>query len=114
VKTSLHGLKQSPRMWYQKFDTCILGLDLSRNKDDHYVYSRIVGNHFIYAVFCVDDMLLIGNNKEIIEDVKNHLSSEFDMKNIGVANFILEMEIKRDQENKKLWLNPRKYVDTLL
>jgi hypothetical protein len=50
----------------------------------------------------VDDMLLIGNNKEIIKDVKTRLYSKFDMKYLGPANFILGMEIKRDWENMKL------------
>jgi hypothetical protein len=30
-------------------------------------------------------MLLIGNEKEIIQDVKTQLSSKFDMKNIGAS-----------------------------
>jgi hypothetical protein len=47
-------------------------------------------------------MLLIGNNKDIIQDLKTHLSSKFDMKDIGAANFILGMEIKTDRENGKL------------
>jgi len=50
-------------------------------------------------------MLLIGNNKEIIQYVKTQLSYKFDMKYLGAANFILGMEIKRNQENRKLWLN---------
>ena len=36
------------------------------------------------------------------------------MKYLGVANFILGMEIKRDHANMKLWLNQRKYVETIL
>jgi hypothetical protein len=36
------------------------------------------------------------------------------MKDLGVANFILGMEIKRDCENMKLCLNQRKYVETIL
>jgi hypothetical protein len=43
----------------------------------------------------VDDMLLIGNNKEIIQDVKTQLSSKFDMKDLSAINFILGMENKR-------------------
>jgi hypothetical protein len=43
-------------------------------------------------------MLLIGNDKEIIQDVKSQLSSKFYMKDIGGANFILGMEIKRDRK----------------
>ena len=59
-------------------------------------------------------MLLIGNNKEIIQDVKTQLSSKFDMKDLGASNFILGMEIKRDQKRMKVWLNQRKYVKTIL
>jgi hypothetical protein len=36
------------------------------------------------------------------------------MKDLGVANFILGMEIKRDRVNRKLWLNQRKYVEMIL
>ena len=36
------------------------------------------------------------------------------MKYLGIANFVLGMEIKRDHANRKLWLNQRKYVDTIL
>jgi hypothetical protein len=53
----------------------------------------------------VDDLLLIGNNKEIIQDVKTQLSSIFDMKDLDASNFILGMEIKRDWKKSKLWLN---------
>ena len=63
---SLYGLKQSPRMWYQKFDTYMLGLGFIRSKEDHCVYFKLIGDHLIYLVLYVDDMLLIGNNKEII------------------------------------------------
>jgi hypothetical protein len=72
IKKSLHGLKQSPRMWYQTFETYILGLGVLRSRDDHYVYSKQVGNHFIYVVFYVDDMLLVGNNIDVIKEVKSN------------------------------------------
>jgi hypothetical protein len=113
LKKSSYRLKQSPRMWYQKFDTYMLGLGFT-SKEDHCVYFKLIGDHLIYLVLYVDDMLLIGNNKEIIQDVKTQLSSKFDMKDLGVANFILGMEITRDRKNKKLWLNQRKYVETIL
>jgi hypothetical protein len=47
------------------------------------VYFKLIGNHLIYLVLYVDDMLLIGNNKEIIQDVKTQFSSKFDMKDLG-------------------------------
>jgi hypothetical protein len=85
-----------------------------RSRVDHYVYSKQVGNHFIYVVLYVDDMLLVGNNMDVIKEVKSQLSSKFDMKDLGAANFILGMDIKRDHANKKIWLNHRKYVEMIL
>jgi hypothetical protein len=114
LKKSLYGLKQSPRMWYQNFDTYMLGLGFTRSKDDHCVYFKLIGDHLIYLVLYVDDLLLIGNNKGIIQKVKTQLSSKFDMKDLGASNFILGMEIKRERKKRKLWLNHRKYVETIL
>jgi hypothetical protein len=89
-------------MWYQKFDTYILGLGFTRNKEDHCVYFKLIGDHLIYLVLYVDDMLLIENNKEIIKDVKTQLSSKFDMKDLCASHFILAMEIKTDRKKRKL------------
>jgi hypothetical protein len=51
---------------------------------------------------------------DVIKEVKSQLSSKFDMKDLSVANLILGMEIKRDHANNKLYLNRRKYVETIL
>jgi hypothetical protein len=56
-------------------------------------------------VLYIDDMLMVGNNMDDIKEMKSQLSSKFDMKDLGAANFILGMEIKRDHKNMKLWLN---------
>ena len=100
-------------MLYQKFDTYIQGLGFTRSKDDHCVYFKLIDDRVIYLVLYVDDMLLVGNDKEIIQDLKTQLFSKFDMKDLGVENYILGMEIKRDQEKRKLWLNHMKYVEKI-
>ena len=82
-------------MWYQKFDTYIWGLGFTRSKEDHCIYFKLIGDRVIYLVLYVDDMLLIGNDKEIIQDLKTRLFSKFNMKDIGVAKYIFGMEIKR-------------------
>ena len=101
-------------MWYQKFNTHMLGLGFIHSKEDHCIYFKQVRDHFIILLLYVDDILLIGNNKEMIKGVKSQLSSQFEMKDLGAANFILGIEIKRDYMNRKYWLNQRKYVDMIL
>jgi hypothetical protein len=110
LKISLYGLNKSPRMWYQNFDTYILSLGFVRSKDDHCVYSKEEGDHFIYVSLYVDDMLLVRNNMDAIKEVKMQLSFKFDMKDLCVLKFILGMEIKRDREVINILLNQRKYI----
>ena len=57
-------------MWYRKYETFIMRLGFSRSRANNYVYSKQVGDDFIYVLLYVDDMLLIWNNKEIIKDFK--------------------------------------------
>jgi hypothetical protein len=92
-------------MWYQKFDTYILSFGFVRSKVDHYIYSKEEGGHFIYVALYVDDMLLIGNTINTIKEMNKHLSSKFNMKDLGATNFIMGMEIKRDRAARKLRLN---------
>jgi hypothetical protein len=114
LKRSLYGIKKSPRMWYQIFNIYILSLRFVRSKVDHYVYSKEEGDHFIYVVLHVDDVLLIGNNMDAINEVKKQLSSKFDTKDLGAMNLILGMEIKTDLTTIKLWLKQKKYIEISL
>ena len=66
------------------------------------MYFKLIGDRAIYRVLYVDAMLLVGNDKEIIQDLKTQLSSKFGMKDLGAANYIFGMQIKRDQEKSKL------------
>ena len=58
------------------------------------MYFKLIGDHVIYLVLYLNDMLLVGNDKEIIQDLKTQLSSKFEMKDLGATNYILGMEIK--------------------
>ena len=101
LKNYLYGLKQSPRMWYKKINTFVWGLGFTRRKVDHHVYFKLIGYCVIYLVFYVDDVLLMGNDKEIIQDLKTELSSKFNMKVTSVENYFLGMEIKQDRGKRK-------------
>jgi hypothetical protein len=76
-------------MWYQKFDTYILRFGFVRSKFDHCIYSKEEGGRFIYVALYVGDMLLIGNNMDVIKEVKKKLSSKLDMKDLSAEKFIM-------------------------
>jgi hypothetical protein len=93
LKRSIYCLNKSPRMWHQNFDIYILGLGFVRSEDNLYSKEEIIC--FIYVCFYVDDIMLVGNNMVSINHVKMQISYMFDMKDIGVSNFIMIMDIKR-------------------
>ncbi|GJT74850.1 retrovirus-related pol polyprotein from transposon TNT 1-94 [Tanacetum coccineum] len=94
LKKSLYGLKQSPRQWYKRFDSFMIGHGYDRCSYDECVYlQKFIDQSFLYLVLYVDDMLIDACNKDQIRELKDQLSKEFDMKDLGAAKRILGMEI---------------------
>jgi len=77
----LYGLKQAPRCWYKRFDSFIISLEYNRLSSNHCTYyNRSGDNDFIILLLYVDDMLVLGPNKDQIQELKAQLAREFDMK----------------------------------
>jgi hypothetical protein len=45
----------------------------------------------------VDDILLASSDGNLLLETKRFLSSNFDMKDLGEASFVIEIEIHRDR-----------------
>jgi hypothetical protein len=73
-----------------------------------------MGDRFVILVLYVDDILLIGDNMELVRDTKSLLSKAFDMKDLGVVHYCLGIEVKRDRKNRKIWLSQKKYIENIL
>ncbi|KAE8731031.1 Chitinase-like protein 1 [Hibiscus syriacus] len=103
LNKSLYGLKQAPRCWYNRFDSFIMCLGYNRlNADPCAYFKRSGDNDFVILLFYVDDILIVGPNKDHIEELKAQLAREFEMKNFGSANKILGMQIHRDRNCKPI------------
>ena len=61
----------------------------------------------------VDDILIFGTSLNVIEEVKNFLSKNFDMKDLGVADVILNIKLLREG-NGGVTLVPSHYVEKVL
>uniref|UniRef100_A0A2N9IN96 Integrase catalytic domain-containing protein n=1 Tax=Fagus sylvatica TaxID=28930 RepID=A0A2N9IN96_FAGSY len=58
-----------------------------------------------------DDMLIVGQDANMVGSLKKELFKSFDMKDLGPARQILGMQILCDRKAKKLWLSQEKYVE---
>ena len=74
LKKSLYGLKQSPRQWYKRFDTFMIGNDYHRCEYDNYVcHKELFDGSFIYLLLYVDGMLIVCKNMYEINLLKTKL-----------------------------------------
>jgi hypothetical protein len=62
----------------------------------------------------VDDILLASSDVSLLLETKRFLSSNFDMKDLGEASFVLEIEIHRDRRKWVLGLSQKAYLEKVL
>ncbi|GJV32038.1 zinc finger, CCHC-type containing protein [Tanacetum coccineum] len=99
LKKSLYGLKQ----WHQKFDDVVLSNGFSLNQVDKYVYSKFdASGKGVIICFYVDDILIFGTDQYQVNKTKEFLSSNFDMKDLGGAEVIIGIRIKRGNNVSQL------------
>jgi len=58
--------------------------------------------------------LLATNDKDLLHEVKQFLSKNFDMKDIGEASYVIGIKIHRDRPRGILGLSQETYIDKLL
>ena len=74
-------------------------------EEDHCVYTKRSLDKFIIMWLYVDDILIVGNNKEYVKEIKGWLSSNFEMKDMDEVTYILGVKISRDRSKKLLFLS---------
>ncbi|KAL0378534.1 UNVERIFIED_CONTAM: Retrovirus-related Pol polyprotein from transposon RE1 [Sesamum radiatum] len=114
LQRSIYGLKQASQRWNTRFDEVILGYDFIKNDFDPCVHKKISGSSIAYLVLYVDDILLIGNDVKMLGDIKAWLSTQFSMKDMGEASYILGIKIYWDRSRRLLGLTQSSYIEKVL
>jgi len=114
LNKSLYDLKQVSRCWYKRFDSFIISLGYNRLSSDHCTYYKRFEEDFMILLLYVDDMLMIGPNKDRVQKLKAQLAREFNMKDLGPTNKILGIQIHRDRSKRKIWLSQKNYLKKIL
>ncbi|GJR29048.1 zinc finger, CCHC-type containing protein [Tanacetum coccineum] len=110
---SLYGPKQAPKQRHQKFDEVVLSSGFHLNQSDKCIYSKFddSGKGVIICLY-VDDMLIFGTDQNQVDKTKKFLSSRFSMKDMGEADVILGIKIKR--RNKGIVITQSHYIEKIL
>jgi ribonuclease HI len=93
LQRSLYGLKQSGRMWYNRLSDYLTSKGYKNNTICPCVFiKKTISGYVIIAVY-VDDLNIIGTNKEILEVIEL-LKKEFEMKDLGRTKYCLGLQIE--------------------
>ncbi|GKA64503.1 retrotransposon protein, putative, ty1-copia subclass [Tanacetum coccineum] len=86
----------------------------TQNRDEPCVYLKASGSNVTFLILYVDDILIMGNNIPMLQDVKSYLGRCFAMKDLGEAAYILGIKIYRDRSQQLIGLCQSAYIEKIL
>ncbi len=74
----------------------------------------LLSEDMLYIGVYVDDIILAGKMDEQLQTIKDHLSREFDIKDLGRLQYFLGMmKVIQDTENKSIWIGQPAYIQKI-
>ena len=112
LKKALYGLKQAPRSWYSRIDAHLMNLGFEKSLSEFTLYIKKVDGEILVISLYVDDLLVTGSSKELIDKFKKEMEDVFEMTDIGMMSFFLGMEIQ--QKQNEVFICQQKYAKEVL
>src|SRR3954468_21480165 len=114
LQRSIYGVKKASRSWNQRFDKVIKSLGFIQTYREDCIYKKVSGSSVALLILYVDDILLIGNDVDLLKIVKEYLNNSFSMKDLIEAAYILGIKIYRDRSRRLISLSQSTYLDKVL
>ena len=111
---ALYGLKQGARNWYKALCLALDELGFTRTNADHGVFFKRVGKDLIIFMVHVDDCLLIGSYRTLINKFKADMHKRYKLTDLGQAHWLLGIKITRDCANKTILLSQHAYIESII
>ena len=112
LSKSIYGLKQSAKCWNSALDSYLKELNFKQSSSDSCIYTLISDDDVCIIAVYVDDIIICCESLEYLSKMKSCLSTRFLMKDLGVLNYFLGVNIV--QENNKIFINQSVYANNLL
>ena len=75
---------------------------------------KVSGRKYIFLVLYIDDILLATNDIDLLVETNQLLFSHFDIKDLGEASYVLEIQILHDRPSGIMRLSQHMYIDHIL
>ena len=114
LKKSIYGLKQAPKCWNTSLDNYLKELNFEQCSSDPCLYTCIKDDNMCILAVYVDDIILASDSIERINEVKASLHNRYKMKDLGLLNYFLGVNVEQDLQNGTISLNQANYIEKLL
>lgn len=112
LQKSLYGLRQASRKWYAKLSHALSSRGYVSSLNDYCLFIRGFWNSLVILAVYVDDIILTGCDSSEITALKTFLNYQFKIKDLGILNYFLGIEVFYSTSG--VLLHQRKFLYDLL
>jgi hypothetical protein len=109
---ALYGLCQASHSWYNRIDTFLTNLGLTRSNEDPNLYYSICNGLYTIILFYVDDIVITRDDETHISNLKNQMMTSFKMIDLGDTNYYLGVEIPQTSDG--IYFYQQGYIKKIL
>lgn len=114
VLKAINGLKQSARAWQGLLRHLLSKNGLVPSRVDPNLFISAKNGDFIAIGAYVDDLLVIGQNKQTITNLFTSLNKTLLVKDLGPAKTFLGVDIARNRKTRQIYLSQKRYFLDIL
>ena len=99
LKKALYWLKEATRAWNTSIDSYFLKTGLQKCPYEHALYMKqSKKGDVLFVSLYVDDLIFSENNPSMVEEFKESMVREFEMTDMGLMSYYLDIEVSQSDE----------------
>ncbi|GAA0144458.1 transmembrane signal receptor [Lithospermum erythrorhizon] len=111
LKKVLHGLKQTPRAWYERLTVFPLKNGYIRGSVDNTLFIRNEKGKMMVAQIYMDDIVFEGVSNQMVKQFVQQMEREFEMSMVGELKYFLGIQV--NQMKDSIFIFQLKYTKIL-
>ena len=108
----MHSFKAVFQKQYHELRSFLLAVGFTNSHSDTSLFTRATGNNLLYLLVYVDDIILTGNNADLVSQFVTRLAQRFSLKDLGNLSYFLGVEVVPYPSG--ILLSQRRYIQELL
>ena len=95
---AIYGLKHAPRAWFNKLKATFISFKFSSSECDPSPFIYYEKGFVIYILVYEDDIIVTGNNINLIHSLVSQLNFVFSLKDLGDLDYFLGIKIQKTKD----------------